>query len=124
MSAYIREGFVIIKSWCLFFLDFDFLYHIGTGESRRRACNMNSHYKGVSTCCSTSSITSSGLTPSRLAATASRSLPYCMLLSFSGLVMVIRWGYIFRAARAIREGVTKERPWRGARHLGGMLVGG
>ena len=35
----------------------------------------------------------------------------------------MRWGYIFRAARAIREGVTKERPWRGARHLGGLVEG-
>ena len=44
---------------------------------------------GASTVCSTSSMTSSGVTPSSASFTASNSLPHCMLRSFSGAVSTI-----------------------------------
>lgn len=46
-------------------------------------------YSGTSTDCSTSSITSSTVTPSSTAFTASSELPHCILRSFSGEAIAI-----------------------------------
>lgn len=55
---------------------------------------------------STSSMTSSVPMPSSKVSIALRSLPHCMLRSFSGFTIWMRWRYIFLAARAMSDGVA------------------
>lgn len=89
----------------------------GGRKNRETGVTGGSRHKGASTAASTSSMTCSAVIPSSIAATADNSLPYCILLSSSGVVISIRWEYIFQTARVTREGVTKSSLWRGARHL-------
>ena len=79
------------------------------------------HYNGDVTMPRTSSITSSGPTPSNNALIASSLLPHCILRSLSGAVIMIRWMYIFLAARPTKAGFTKSRLCSGAKHRSSWL---
>lgn len=78
------------------------VHHVHMKSSRRSTIS----HRGISTSARTCSMTVSGSISFKLSMTASKSLPHCILLSFSAVVISIRCGNTLRAASATKDGVT------------------